>query len=114
MTSERAEVAGRIRATVGDASACNALHHLWLAVTGETAPELDREARGRLFLTLADLIEPERGTCHVVSYPPGSDLHYETCSECGCILSAMWPGDGHCKTASYCPNCGARVVEEGR
>lgn len=35
MTSEREMVARRIRATVGDANACNALHHLWRAVTAE-------------------------------------------------------------------------------
>lgn len=75
MTSERAEVAGRIRATVGDASACNALHHLWWVVTGETAPEMDREARGELFLTLADLMDP---TCRNTRYDGGFQ-----CDACG-------------------------------
>lgn len=59
--TEREMVAFRIRATVGDTNANNAFPHLWRAVTGETAPEMDREARGRLFLMLADLIDP---ACH--------------------------------------------------
>lgn len=103
MTSERAEVARSIRATVGDASACNGLHHLWRAVTGETAPELDREARGELFLTLADLIEPEpERTCHEERTDRGgvAGVPSPVCSECG----AQWAA------GRYCPNCGARVV----
>lgn len=102
MTSERAEVAGRIRATVGDANTCNGLHHLWQAVTGETAPELDREARGELFLMLADLIDP---TCRNLSDP---DLLDFKCSECGLWYEEPVP------MFRYCPHCGARAVEEGR
>lgn len=53
-------------------------------------------------------------TCRVECYPPGyeDNLHYEVCSECGTILTASRPGDGHAARASYCPSCGARVVEE--
>ena len=56
---------------------------------------------------------PER-TCRVECYPPGYEdsLHYEVCSECGTILTASRPGDRHAARASYCPRCGARVVEE--
>ena len=56
---------------------------------------------------------PER-TCRVECYPPGyeDNLHYEVCSECGTILTASRPGDSHAARASYCPHCGARVVEE--
>lgn len=54
--------------------------------------------------------DPER-TCHIEKYPPGSEIYFETCSVCGCILSANWPGDRHCRTADYCPKCGAKVVE---
>ena len=51
-------------------------------------------------------------TCRVECYPPGyeDNLHYEVCSECGTILTASRPGDGHAARASYCPRCGARVV----
>ena len=53
-------------------------------------------------------------TCRVECYPPGHEdsLHYEVCSECGTILTASRPGDRYAARASYCPNCGARVVEE--
>ena len=52
-------------------------------------------------------------TCRVGCYPPGyeDNLHYEVCSECGSILTTSRPGDRHAERASYCPNCGARVVE---
>lgn len=53
-------------------------------------------------------------TCRVGCYPPGyeDNLHYEACSECGTILTARRPGDRHAARASYCPRCGARVVDE--
>lgn len=53
-------------------------------------------------------------TCRVECYPPGyeDNLHYEVCSECGTVLTASRPGDRHSARASYCPNCGARVVGE--
>ena len=53
-------------------------------------------------------------TCRVGCYPPGyeDNLHYEICSECGTILTASRPGDRHAARASYCPNCGAKVVDE--
>lgn len=53
-------------------------------------------------------------TCRVGCYPPGyeDNLHYEVCSECGTILTASRPGDRHAARASYCPRCGARVVDE--
>lgn len=98
--SEREMVAFRIRATVGDLSANNAFPHLWRAVTGETAPEMDREARGELFLMLADLIDP---TCRNLSDP---DLLDFKCSECGLWYEEPVP------MFRYCPNCGARVVSD--
>ena len=53
-------------------------------------------------------------TCRVGCYPPGyeDNLHYEVCSECGTFLTASIPGDRHAERASYCPNCGARVVSD--
>lgn len=58
---------------------------------------------------LADLIEPEERTCHM------RDAHWDDgqctwgciCSECGAKherKSGKW--------MNYCPNCGAKVVEE--
>lgn len=51
----------------------------------------------RLPETLADLID--RPTCHLVEDEHG----YTACSECGCTALCMLD-------ASYCPECGARVV----
>lgn len=66
-----------------------------------------------IFDRLADLIDHETDrTCHIEKHQPKSELYFETCSECGCILSASWPGDRHSKTANYCPNCGAKVVND--
>lgn len=45
---------------------------------------------------IADLIDP---TCHLVEDENG----YTACSECGCTALCMLD-------ASYCPECGARVV----
>lgn len=49
---------------------------------------------------LADLID--RPTCHLVEDENG----YTACSECGCTALCMLD-------ASYCPECGARVVRDG-
>jgi len=63
---------------------------------------------------LADAFYVPERTCRVECYPPGyeDNLHYEVCSECGAILTAMRPGDRHAARASYCPECGARVIGE--
>ena len=47
---------------------------------------------------IADLID--RPTCHLVEDERG----YTACSECGCTALCMLD-------ASYCPECGARVVK---
>ena len=43
---------------------------------------------------------PDTGTCRVVA----NDEGFLTCSNCGRIAAIL-------STASYCPNCGAKVVE---
>lgn len=111
---ERRDVARRIR----EKGSISYYSDVYKLVMGKKAP-LETSAREddeALAERLADLIEPEperitRRACHIEKYPPKSEIYFETCSECGCILSATWPGDRHCKTANYCPNCGAKVVE---
>ena len=49
--------------------------------------------------TLADLID--RPTCHLVEDEDG----YTACSECGCTALYM-------RDAVFCPDCGARIVDE--
>lgn len=55
--------------------------------------------RGNVFDYLADLIDRE--TCHLVEDEEGRTA----CSECGC--TALYMLD-----ASYCPDCGAEVVDD--
>ena len=58
---------------------------------------------------LADLIEPEERTCHM------RDAHWDD-GQCtwGCICSECGAKHEHKsgKWMNYCPNCGAKVVEE--
>lgn len=64
---------------------------------------------------LAELIEPEERTCHDVSF----DSREFVCSWCGCHIDVlgieseptMWLGGSRIEP-SFCPNCGARVVQE--
>lgn len=64
---------------------------------------------------LADLIEPEERTCHDVSF----DSREFVCSWCGCHIDVlgidseptMWLG-GSPIEPSFCPNCGAKVVDQ--
>ncbi|MFR4568895.1 MAG: hypothetical protein ACLT5H_02075 [Collinsella stercoris] len=68
-----------------------------------------------LHTRLADLIEPEERTCHDVSF----DSREFVCSWCGCHIDVldieseptMWLG-GSPIEPSFCPNCGAKVVDQ--
>lgn len=67
--------------------------------------------RGTLFARLADLIEPEERTCHmrVLENARGNPKHFlmYVCSEChGAVVHDRYD------PIYYCPNCGAKVVEE--
>lgn len=67
---------------------------------------------------LADLVGPEERTCHVVTVQPHGEpgdfvpqCEYQGCSECGHYMqrdpfNGRWP--------QYCPNCGAKVIQEDR
>lgn len=45
--------------------------------------------------------ESDRSTCHLVEDEDG----YTACSECGCTALCM-------RDAVFCPDCGARIVDE--
>lgn len=54
---------------------------------------------------------PER-TCHMIyrgTFKPHHDFHRIECSECGGLF---FQTKGYLPVAHYCPNCGAKVVEE--
>ena len=57
-------------------------------------------SHSKILRGLADLID--RPMCHLVEDEHG----YTACSECGCTALCMLD-------ASYCPECGARVVLDG-
>ena len=69
------------------------------------------------FNVLADLIEPEERTCHVklvdVTDSLGQKMYQ--CSECGALMTddaCFFDGVDEIGWYSYCPNCGAKVVDE--
>ena len=67
---------------------------------------------------LADLIEPEERTCHNTAGKPFAGYRMFSCSECGAYLEVDGDTDanlfagGERPMPRYCPNCGAKVVEE--
>ena len=68
-------------------------------------------------LRLADLIEPEERTCHIefvdVTDSLGQKMH--RCSECGALMTddaCFFEGVDEVGWYSYCPNCGAKVVDD--
>lgn len=63
-----------------------------------------------LHMRLADLIEPEpvERTCHIVMVSPGE---WE-CSACGGGIDWDSYDEGDLPNCNYCPNCGAKVVDE--
>lgn len=64
---------------------------------------------GQLALKLADLIEPEpERTCKRRNHD--TDNYYMRCCSCS-ECNAGWFEDIYDKPFSYCPHCGAKVVE---
>lgn len=65
---------------------------------------------GQLALKLADLIEPEpERTCKRRNHD--TDNYYMRCCSCS-ECNAGWFEDIYDKPFSYCPHCGAKVIEE--
>ena len=63
--------------------------------------------RGNIFDYLADLID--RPTCETIEHGRPYESHVcKSCSRC----SYGWFEDIHDKPYSYCPNCGAEVVND--
>lgn len=113
---ERREVAARLRELVADwfddgefYDRCEVEDVLGLATDDGAWYEAAGVRR------LADLIEPEERTCHDVSF----DSREFVCSWCGCHIDVlgieseptMWLG-GSPIEPSFCPNCGAKVIQE--
>lgn len=56
---------------------------------------------------LADLIEPEERTCRMEPTGDGSVV----CSACRTEYTSRWLHEGE-YVERYCPNCGAKVIQE--
>lgn len=108
---ERREVAARLR-ELADKNTVTATNYLVREIFKELGAEppaspsnptlRDLEAYDQAFLyRLADLIEPEERTCGLRSRFTG--MYCYECSECGHGMKPGW---------TYCPNCGAKVVEQ--
>lgn len=74
------------------------------------APEFDghtpTQAIDRI-ASLAELIEPEERTCRVIMKWDGLDGRDPVCSKCGAYFD-----DKKWHEQKFCPNCGARVIQE--
>lgn len=95
---ERREVAARMRGWCRETPTCfNDSDMAWF-VFGGSGTERDRDT----LMRLADLIEPQERTCHIVPF----EEEYMTlphCSACGNPILKPWP--------NYCGQCGARITE---
>ena len=122
---ERRDVAARLRAMAEEntVTATPSFNHVLFSTLGVEPPATpstptlkDLEAYDcALLYRLADLIEPEQErTCTFSVYQTGDD-HYPTCSVCG-YEAAREECEDYVGVVYYekrfCPNCGAKVVEE--
>ena len=119
---ERREVAARLRAQVKRLGPHMDAHEF----AHYCADVIDRENALRwdqMTLHLADLIEPEERTCHMIS-DHLTDTAY--CSVCGerfdsvaqymamvQLPYSVTDYEPEYKDARYCPSCGARVISGG-
>ena len=102
---ERREVARRLRDNAGQKPG-------WVIPWAAFNDAYEHEG-AELLNRLADLIEPEERTCHAVRLEVPFDprdfpddlieVYQFRCSECSVLLEDDW---------SFCPNCGAKVVQQ--
>lgn len=102
MTSDerRLEVAASLRASANVGGARTLKRELARALGIRLDDCTPEGSHSKILRGLADLID--RPTCRLVEDERG----YTACSECGCTALCMLD-------ASYCPECGARVVRDG-
>lgn len=79
---------------------------------------VSRSRDGHILDRLADFIEPEERTCRNTVGKPFAGYRMFSCSECGAYLEVDGDTDanlfagGERPMPRYCPNCGAKVVQE--
>lgn len=112
---ERREVAARLRRLSGHREVDKEFVHEALGLyMGECVDGYDPVSVSEL----ADLIEPEpERTCHIKISDCTDSLGQKMyrCSECGSLTTddaCFFEGEPDIDGFSYCPSCGAKVVDE--
>lgn len=100
---ERREIAARLRAMPDDSD----YYDLLCALIGRNRLPLNHEQMGEF---IANLIELEQERTCIVTVQGGVNQHDLCCSCNAC--SYGWHISKYDKPFSYCPNCGAKVVNE--
>lgn len=108
----RRKVARRLRVLAETPDEIGITEHAVVSTLGISAGIYDDSCRSEDVLIVADLID--RPTCHDAT----NNFYEFVCSKCGCSLDisndfepTLWV-DGKATVPSYCPNCGAEVVDE--
>ena len=70
----------------------------------------DADTYNAVFNRLADLIEPTERTCRLVE----TDHEYEASYRCDACKRTVWIDFMGNPRPDYCPNCGAKVMENER
>lgn len=113
-SEERREIAERLRITKAE---CESRDYPWMVEDLMQALKFERYEDGEdgIFDRLADLIDP---TCRnkQIAYNRTAPREFRAdnfiCSACGETFCADGDGVNHPIDWAYCPNCGARVVDE--
>ena len=108
-SDERREVADRLRElpSTADADGCCTVWDVVFAL-GMKPCDAIGFVRADDAQRLADLIDRPTCTCEAIEHGRPDESHVcKSCSKC----SYGWFEDIHDKPYSFCPNCGARVVE---
>lgn len=120
---ERREVAARLRELAQDSARCGydgVGERACRVLLGPRVDLLDVVDAHFPLARLADLIEPEERTCRAGVFPDGAWAYVICCTECGYAIGGTWSDLGTArrmaraqhKFTNFCPNCGARVVQQ--
>ncbi len=120
---ERREVAAKLRELAQESARCGddgVGERACRVLLGPRVDLLDVVDAHFPLARLADLIEPEERTCRAGVFPDGAWAYVICCTECGYAIGGTWSDLGTArrmaraqhKFTNFCPNCGARVVQQ--
>lgn len=102
----RRKVARRLRVLAETPDEIGITEHAVVSTLGISAGYYGECCRSEDVLIVADLID--RATCETIEHGRPDESHVcKSCSRC----SYGWFEDIHDKPYSYCPNCGAEVLD---